>query len=171
MQEFPFSAPAQVQTFSYVILGVVAIAGIAGIAFDRSKAKRILTAIIIIPALFFLARSLLPAAAGAKVTLGETLTVISGHSKIEIAKSDVISATVIDYKTDPNLHPTIRTMGTAIGDYRTGWFVLANGKKAFMMTATTQVVAFELPDKYVLVAPKDFDQFVKAVNDGFVPVK
>lgn len=171
MQEFVFSAPMQAQMLSYAILGAVAIAGVVGIAFGKNKAKRIITAVAIIPLLFFMSRTLLPSTGGTKVTLGETLTVTSGYGKIDIAKSDIISAAVIDYKTDPSLHPTIRTNGTAIGDYRLGWFVLANGKKAFIMTATPQAVAIELTDKYVMVAPEDFDGFVKAVSDNFFPVK
>ncbi|MGE5559462.1 MAG: PH domain-containing protein [Chloroflexota bacterium] len=172
MQEFPFAAPANVSLFNYVIIGVVAIAGIAGVAFGGSKAKRIMTAIVIIPVMFFLVRTLLPAPGGMKVTVGETMVVSSSYGKLEIAKSDVISAVVVgELNADPDLRPTLRTNGTAIGEYKLGWFTLANGKKAFIMTATPEVVALELPDKYVIVAPSDFAGFVRALNERFVPVE
>lgn len=170
MQEFPFAVPAQAQMLNYGVIALVAIVGIVSIAFGGNKTKRIMTAVIMIPLLFFLVRTLLPAG-GDKVTLDGALTVHSSHATITVAKGDVISADVVDIKTDPELRTVTKTNGAAIGDYKVGWFRLANGKQAFVMTATPQVVAFELADKYVMVAPGDFAGFVKAVNDGFVPVK
>lgn len=172
MQEFAFAVPAQTQMFNYLILGVVAVGGVIGIAFGENKAKRILTALIIIPVLFFLSMMLIPRPGKTKVIVGETLTITAPpYSTITIAKGDVLAASVVNLKDDTPLRPTLKTNGAAMGDYRLGWFVLANGKKAFIMTATLQVVCLELPDKYVLVAPADFSGFVKALNDRFVPVK
>lgn len=172
MQEFGFAAPAQTQTFNYLILGIVAVLGVVGIAFSDSKAKRILSAVIIIPVLFFLGTVLIPRPGKTKVILGEQLVITAPpYSTITIARDDIVAASVVNLKEDTPFRPTLRTNGTAMGDYRVGWFMLANGKKAFIMTASPEVVCLELRDKYVLVAPTDFNGFVAALNDRFVPVK
>jgi Bacterial PH domain len=48
---------------------------------------------------------------------------------------------LVDLKREPNLEPTLRTFGTGLPGYNTGWFRLRNGEKALLyLTDRTQAV-------------------------------
>jgi len=94
-----------------------------------------------------------------RVMIGENLKVHTPPYAREIVQRE-----------EQDLRPKIRTGGTALGGYRVGNFKLANGRSALIMANDTRVVAIELEDKYLLLAPDDFERFVIELNDRFVPV-
>ena len=51
-----------------------------------------------------------------------------------------------------------------------GWFKLANGKDAIMMTTGTKVVCLELKDKYIMLSPDNLNKFIKELNEEFIMV-
>jgi hypothetical protein len=64
---------------------------------------------------------------------------------------------LVDLTREPNLMPTIRTFGTGLPGYSTGWFRLRNGTKALLyLTNRKQAVYVPTTAGYsVLVSPKD----------------
>jgi hypothetical protein len=52
-----------------------------------------------------------------------------------------------------------------------GWYKLTNGKDVIMMTTGTRVVCLELEDKYILLSPDKFDDFVDELNEKFIPIR
>jgi hypothetical protein len=64
---------------------------------------------------------------------------------------------LVDLTREPNLMPTIRTFGTGLPGYSTGWFRLRNGTKALLyLTNHKQAVYVPTTAGYsVLVSPKD----------------
>jgi Bacterial PH domain len=70
---------------------------------------------------------------------------------------------LVDLKREPNLEPTLRTFGTGLPGYNTGWFRLRNGEKALLyLTDRTQAVYVPTTAGYsVLVSPKDPVRFLE----------
>jgi hypothetical protein len=52
------------------------------------------------------------------------------------------SARAIDLKTERNLQPVFRTIGTALVGYRAGWFRLRDGERALMYVTDPTRVAY-----------------------------
>ena len=71
---------------------------------------------------------------------------------------------------EPNLQaspfrPTLRTRGVAIGDYRSGRFVLSNGNPARVLAERAdQAVIIVTAELTYVFAPDDIDPLVDAVN-------
>ena len=64
---------------------------------------------------------------------------------------------LVDIGLEPNLAPVIRTFGTGLPGYNTGWYRLRNGEKALLyLTNRSQAVYIPTTAGYVvLVSPKD----------------
>jgi hypothetical protein len=64
---------------------------------------------------------------------------------------------LVDIKREPNLEPTMRTFGTGLPGYSTGWFRLRNGETALVyLTDRSNAVYVPTTSGYVLlVSPKD----------------
>ena len=64
---------------------------------------------------------------------------------------------LVNIGLEPNLEPTLRTFGTGLPGYNTGWYRLRNGEKALLyLTNRSQAVYVPTTAGYVvLVSPKD----------------
>lgn len=61
--------------------------------------------------------------------------------------------------------PSVRTNGAAIGDFRTGRFLLSNGDSAqVLMERADQAVVLVTAERTYLFAPKQIDLLVEAIN-------
>lgn len=93
---------------------------------------------------------------------------LSGVNGVEVSWDKVQNAYL-----EPNLRssvyrPTLRTRGVALGDYRTGRFVLSNGDPArVMMERSDQAVVIVTGELTYLFAPDDLDLLVAAVNEHY----
>lgn len=69
---------------------------------------------------------------------------------------------LVDLKREPNLAPVIRTFGTGLPGYSTGWYRLRNGEKALLyLTDRSHAVYVPTTAGYaVLVSPKDPASFL-----------
>jgi hypothetical protein len=69
---------------------------------------------------------------------------------------------LVDITHEPNLMPTIRTFGTGLPGYNTGWYRLRNGEKALLyLTDRSHAVYVPTTAGYsVLVSPKDPTRFL-----------
>lgn len=52
------------------------------------------------------------------------------------------AARVVDLRTDRELAPVVRTLGTAISGYRAGWFRLRDGERALLYVTDPTHVAY-----------------------------
>jgi hypothetical protein len=52
------------------------------------------------------------------------------------------AARAVDLRKEPTLEPVLRTVGTAIGGYRAGWFRLRDGERALLYVTDPTHVAY-----------------------------
>jgi len=81
----------------------------------------------------------------------------------------VEEAKSINLDTYPEYQPKIRTNGTALPGYRSGWFKLRNGEKALMfVTDPNRVVYLPTKDNYsILISvanPEEFLQYLQEIS-------
>ncbi|GAA0177484.1 hypothetical protein SH2C18_07100 [Clostridium sediminicola] len=86
---------------------------------------------------------------------------ISGFTSIQVTDNEILNAKVIDWNEEKEYQPNKRILGTGTGSYKEGKFKLANGESALVYTNSTKVLLVELEDKYLLLAPDNFDDFVQ----------
>lgn len=72
----------------------------------------------------------------------------------------------VDFSNDPELTPRIRTMGTGLPGYQSGWYRLRNGERALLyLTDRSRAVYVPTNAGYsVLLSPADPDGFVSALR-------
>lgn len=72
----------------------------------------------------------------------------------------------LDLGREPDYAPRVRTLGTALPGYRSGWFRLKNGEKALLyMTDRVKAVLVPTVNNYsIIVSPSDPDAFVAAIK-------
>ena len=77
------------------------------------------------------------------------------------------SARRVDLTAERDLRPTLRTFGTAVGGYSSGWFRLANGEKALLyLTDRRRVVYVPTAAGYsVLLSVQEPDRFVARLRE------
>ncbi len=78
------------------------------------------------------------------------------------------SARAVDLRTDRQLAPAARTVGTALPGYRSGWFRLRDGQRALLyVTDSTRVAYIPTTRGYaVLVSVADPDAFLSALRSA-----
>ncbi len=151
-----------------VLGGLVVVAALASLLKKGSPARKI--AGLVVPVvvagvvLFFLYRTthLVADAAGIHTDT---------YGKQQIAWSQVSSARVVDNLATSPYALGARVGGTAIRDYRAGWFTLANGASAFVVVEQPgKALVVEGNGKTFILAPKGLDDFITAVAQH-VPVE
>ena len=72
----------------------------------------------------------------------------------------------VDFAVSPDLRPGMRTFGTGLPGYQSGWFRLRNGERALLyLTDRGKAVLVPTTLGYsVLVSPDDPDAFVKTLR-------
>lgn len=72
----------------------------------------------------------------------------------------------LDLGREPDYAPRIRTMGTALPGYRSGWFRLKNGEKALLyLTDRTRAVLIPTTNNYsIILSPNDPDALLAAIK-------
>jgi hypothetical protein len=75
-------------------------------------------------------------------------------------------ARVVDLRSDSDLKPVIRTLGTSISGYRAGWFRLRDGERALLyVTDPARVVYLPTADGYsVLLSVADPAAFIASLQ-------
>ena len=80
-----------------------------------------------------------------------------------VTAADIVSVHEVNIATDDAVRPVRRISGGELGDIRTGWFKLANGRKAFLALEDVRGLFIETTLGFpVLVGPKDFEEFEEA---------
>jgi len=90
----------------------------------------------------------------------------SGLNGIEISWDEVDHAYYETNLVVSEYRPTVRSRGAAIGNYRSGRFILSNGNPArVLMERADQAVIIVTPDLTYLFAPRDVQSLADAVNE------
>jgi|Deesub1362A_J573_1020465.scaffolds.fasta_scaffold00035_27 hypothetical protein len=111
------------------------------------------------------------APAQTRVVVGDALEVHTPpYARETVEQAEILGAFVVDWQDDQSFQPKRKINGAAFGGYRAGRFKLKNGSHAVIMAAGTKVLVIELEDKYLLLAPDDFDGLVAELNRRFIPV-
>lgn len=156
---------------NYLILAFIGAA--IFIAILKAKEKKRTFALIFMAAIFVvLAWQLVigPMQMGVTVSTGELEirnSLFTGA--FVVSKSEIEEIFILDWNEDEEFYPR-KVVGASIGNYKTGKFKLKNGWDAKVMTIDSRVLAIKLIDHYVLLSPKDFDEFVSKVNKEFLPI-
>ena len=92
------------------------------------------------------------------------------HGRAEVTPEGLRleEARVVDLRAEPDLQPRVRTMGTALGSYASGWLRLRNGEKALLyLTDRARVVYLPTRDGYsVLVSSHAPERLLSALRDA-----
>ena len=106
------------------------------------------------------------------VVVGDQMVVETPpFASVSIERADVLRAyRVADRAQEPDLAIAVRTNGTGMGSYLTGYFRLEDGRSAVLMLSGPACVVIELNDTVLMLAPDDRDGFVRALRAWGVPV-
>ncbi|MBS4008552.1 MAG: DUF3784 domain-containing protein [Clostridium sp.] len=104
------------------------------------------------------------------VSIGDGLLQVNAppYARLEISRQEILAAYLVDWQEVAALAPALRTGGAAIADYRTGHFRLHNGADAVIMAVGSRVLVLHLADRFVLLAPDDFDSFLEEFSQRIV---
>ena len=150
---------------TYIGIGLIAIGilSLRGIfRGSRSKFNYFVGAFIcFVLGIFFLT---LKSSGSIKVT-EDTLTLKAILSKTQVVQTDKIQRAWVDDLQDTEWRPISKSSGTTLGNLRTGWFRLQNGRKAFLVLEGERALFIEAEnDRVFLIGVEDFDPFIRQVK-------
>ena len=171
MSEFHISVPIAVLINDLAIIASLVIIGLV-IWFYSEGTNRVMgTGVLGTVIIIFIYVSLI-APAQTKVVLDDDTLIVNippyGHEIVK--KEEIRRIYVVDIEYDENLRPKSKKFGEGARSYKKGWYKLANGRDAIMMTTGTKVVCLELDGKYIMLSPDRFDDFVEELNEKFMAV-
>lgn len=71
-----------------------------------------------------------------------------------------------------NYKPVIRIFAAGTPGYRVGWFRLANGENALIVARGSKALVIRLKEDYIIIlAPENFNNFIKEFNKEAYPVE
>lgn len=145
-----------------VAIGILAIRGI--FRSSQSKFNYIVGSLICFAlGIFFLT---MKSSGSIKVT-EDSLTLKAILSKTQVIETDKIQRAWVENLQDTEWRPISRSSGTSLGNLRTGWFRLQNGRKAFLLLQGERAL-FIGADKgrWFLIGVEDFDPFINKVKSN-----
>ena len=145
-----------------VAIGILAIRGI--FRGTRSKANYAIGALICFALGFYFLT--MKSSGSIKVT-EDSLTLKVILSKTQIVQSNDIQRAWVDDLEDNEWRPISRSSGTSLGNLRTGWFRLHNGRRAFLVLQGERALFIEAAnDRVFLIGVEDFDTFIRQVKSS-----
>lgn len=159
MVEIVFRPPVVILILA---IGVVVV-GAAALLFKKNDTLRrivgfVLVVIVAVAMILFLYRP-------TTVTVDETGISARGATSLRLTWDQILNA-----YHEPNLvvspyRPTVRSRGVALGDFRTGRFLLSNGELArVLMERPDQAVILVTENLTYLFAPEAIEEMVAAIN-------
>lgn len=171
MSDFYISPPIDVLVNDIAIIASLVIIGLVIWFYSEGNNRVMGAGVLGIVIIIFIYVSLI-APAQTKVVLDDDTLVVNippyGHEIVK--KEEIRRIWVVDLEYDENLRPKSKKFGAGTRSYKKGWYKLANGRDAIMMTTGTKVVCLELDDKYIMLSPDRFDDFVEELNEKFMAV-
>ena len=143
-----------------IVLGLVILSGIGW--GRRHKLNYIVGAVVCVAiGIYILAAK----GTGTIVIEEDHLILKAALSKTQLIEVDKIKRAWVEDLEDSEWTPTKKKAGTAIGDLRTGWFTLKNGRKGYLVLQGTKAICIETDAEHVfLFGVKDFDDFLTKIK-------
>jgi len=169
-QEFPIAAPGKfAQLFPVFIGGVVPLAVAAALAIAAHGRTEWLVAVPALLIMPFVGGVLAWSMHHKRVAIdaGQLLLRIFPFPKrLAITELDLAQARVVDLEGERGLQPVLKLMGTGLPGYRTGWFRLRDGRKAWLaLTDWRRVLVLPRRDGgVVLLSPERPDALLDALR-------
>jgi hypothetical protein len=86
-------------------------------------------------------------------------------SETQVIESDKIQKAWVDDLNDTEWRPISRSSGTSLGNLRTGWYRLKNGRRAFVLLQGERALFIEADEGRVfLIGTEDFDPFIQKIK-------
>jgi hypothetical protein len=156
-----------IKLMTYIGIGLIAVGllAIRGIfRGSRSKFNYIAGAIICFGLGFYLLT--LKSSGSIKVT-DDSLALKAILSKTQVIRSEEIQRAWVDNLKDNEWRPISRSSGTSLGNLRTGWYRLQNGRKAFLVLQGERALFIEADnDRVFLLGMEDFEAFIRKVKSN-----
>ena len=145
-----------------VAVGVLAIRGI--FRGSRSKFNYAVGAVICFAlGIYFLN---MKSSGSIKIT-EDSLTLKAILSKTQVIEIDEIQRAWVENLEDTEWRPISRSSGTTLGNLRTGWFRLQNGRKAFLILQGERALFIEAQnDRVFLLGVENFETFIRQVRSN-----
>ena len=157
--EFVFRPPAAI----LIVVGVVIAAAVASAFLKKGEIRRKITGITIAVVVGVALLVLLYRPVTLTVDADGVRT--SGLNPIALTWDEVDHAFLETNLATSEFRPTVRTNGAAIGDYRTGRFMLSNGDRARVIMERSDSAVILITDELTyLFAPDEVDGLVEAVD-------
>lgn len=143
-----------------IAVGILAIRGI--FRGSRSKFNYLVGAVICFAlGIFFLT---MKSSGSIKVT-EDSLILKAMLSETQVIESDKIQKAWVDDLNDTEWRPISRSSGTSLGNLRTGWYRLKNGRRAFVLLQGERALFIEADEGRVfLIGTEDFDPFIQKIK-------
>ena len=145
-----------------IAIGILAIRGI--FRGSRGKFNYFIGAIICFGlGIFFLT---MKSSGSIKVT-EDRLVLKALLSKSQIIETDKIQRAWVDNLKETEWRPISRSSGTSLGNLRTGWYRLKNGRRAFVLLQGEKALFIEADnDRVFLIGTEDFDPFIQKIKSN-----
>jgi hypothetical protein len=156
-----------IKLMSYIGIGLIAIGllAIRGIfRGSRSKFNYILGAIICFGLGFYF---LTMKSSGSIRVTDQSITMKAILSKTQVLRTEEIQRAWVEDLQDTEWRPISRSSGTSLGNIRTGWFRLQNGRRAFLVLQGERALFIEGDnDRVYLLGVEDFNSFIRNVKSN-----
>lgn len=97
----------------------------------------------------------------------DSVTIKALLSKTQIIEADKIQKAWVEDLQDTEWRPISRSSGTTIGNLRTGWYRLQNGRRAFLVLQGERGLFIEGDkDRLYLIGVENFEPFIRQVKSN-----
>ena len=145
-----------------VAIGILAIRGI--FRGTKSKTNYVVGSLICFALGYFFLT--MKSSGSIKIT-EDSLTLKTILSKTYVVETKEIQRAWVDDLQDTEWRPISRSSGTSLGNLRTGWFRLQNGRKAFLVLQGERALFIEADnDRVFLIGVEDFEPFIQKVKSN-----
>jgi hypothetical protein len=151
--------------FTYVGIGMIVLGALVFIGIfkgSRSRLNYILGGIICIAIGIFM---LTVKTAGSITVAEDQITLKAAFTKTQVVQVDDIQKAWIEELENSEWRPVKKRSGSSIGEIRTGWFTLKNGRKAYLVLQGNRALCIEADQEHVfLVGIEEFDLFLSQIK-------
>lgn len=159
MVEFVFHPP---NVILFLAIGIVAVSVVSVVLKKGSRSRKVIALAIVVAVAGVL---LLAFYRPTTLTVDSDGVRTNGLRGVALTWADVEHAYFETNLRTSEYRPTVRTNGAAIGDFRTGRFLLSNGESAqVLMERSDQAVVLVTAERTYLFAPSRIDLLVDAIN-------
>jgi hypothetical protein len=154
-----------VKLFTYLGIGMIVLGALVFIGIfkgSRSQLNYIIGGIICIAMGIVI---LFNKTAGSITVAENQITLKAALTKTQTVRIDEIKKAWVEELENSEWQPVKKKSGTAIGVFRTGWFNLKNGRKAYLVLQGNRALCIEAGQEHVfLVGFEDFDLFLSQIK-------